>query len=276
KVCQRHLPAVDINMTTVIFERAINEAKIVQSRTAARSSASGIATSREICRRQLNPDSELIMVGDEMRVLEAQVFYRRGATVAHRQRAGIAIIDEPFHDKILDAFASAATVKGPSVVHGHGEAIFDQDMTGAGSKVIGIVMVLLLAVDDLKVVRGEILAAADGHSPVGGAQEQQVLEGNIAAIVDHVAPDAIARIVDFSVCVSGPSVTRVGLEVVPQPWVALHINRAPPPQTRILDIVKHEKRSGRPSSGSRRRRGVILSLAGPPNQRASVHVKRNI
>ena len=91
-----------------------------------------------------------------------QVLDGRSAAIADGQTGGIGVIHKPFHHQILDPsglarFGLGAAVKGPRVVHGHREPVFDQNMTGA-AEVIIIVMILLLAVDDLEVAGGEIVA----------------------------------------------------------------------------------------------------------------------
>jgi len=52
-------------------------------------------------------------------------------------------------------------------------------------------MVLLLAVDDLDMAVGKVLAAADVHIMIAGAEQQQIVEGNVAAVADDVAPDPV-------------------------------------------------------------------------------------
>src|ERR1035441_212481 len=161
------------------------------------------------------------MRADEVYVFKAQVLDGRGAPIPNGQGGGIGVIHESSHHQVLDALDDAAGVRsaavhGEGVVHGHGEAVFDQDM-GTAAEVIGVVMILLLAVDDFDVVGGKILGAEHVHGPICAAQEQQVLEGNIAAVVDRVAPDAGPVGVDhFPVGVSAAPVGSIGLEIVPQ------------------------------------------------------------
>src|ERR1035437_8465964 len=84
------------------------------------------------------------------------------------------------------------------------------------------------------------------------------------------------RIQHFSLCVSGASVRCVGLEVVPQPRVAVHVDGAAPRQARILGIVEHDETSQLPSTGGRRHRGIVGALGGPPNHRACVDVDLDV
>src|ERR1035441_3873372 len=183
-------------MSAVVLERAVDKSEIVQRSVSAGSGARGIPPPGKIRRRQLNPDGKLIMVGNEVHVLETQMLDCRRRAIPNGQSRSISIIHKSFHHKILDASDRAragvrAAVERPSIVHGHGETVFDRDMTAA-AEVIGIVMVLLLAVDDLYVARGEILAAGDMHGPIGGSEEQKTLEGDVTAVVDHIASDSIS------------------------------------------------------------------------------------
>src|ERR1035441_610750 len=182
------------------------------------------------------------MRADEVYVFKAQVLDGRGAPIPYGQGGGIGVIHKSPDHQVLDALDDApgvwsAAVHGEGVVHGHGEAVFNQDM-GAAAEVIGVVMILLLAVDDFDVAGGEVLGAEHVHGPIGAAQEQQVLEGNIAAVVDRIAPDACpVRVDHFPFGVSAAPVGSGGLKVMPQLRVAVHVDGAPSGQTGILNLV---------------------------------------
>ena len=146
-----------------------------------------------------------------------------------------------------------------------------------GTEIVGIVVVLLFAIDDFQVAGGEILGAHDVNGPISGPEEAQILKSDVAAIVDHVAADSgTMRIVYLSTRVPGGSIRGVGLEVMPQPRVTLHINGAAPHQTGVLDMVKNEKGPERPSSGRHRRPGIIRTPARAKNDGARVHVKLHV
>jgi len=264
-------------MPAVILERAVDESEIVQVCTPTIPGAGDIPPAREVRGRQLNPDGVLVVVGHEVHILETQALDGRCGSIADRNSGRIGVIDKAFHDDVLDALVRArpAAIEGPGIVHGHGESVFDPDVT-AGAEVVSIVMVLLLAVDDLYVACGEILAAEYVYGPVGGSQQQQILEGYVAAVVDQIAPDSISRIFYLSGFFSCESLRSVGLEVVPQPWVTLHIDGARPHQTRVLHIVKYDKSLRLPSPGLQGRRSIIGILAGAPKHCARSHVKLDV
>ena len=97
-----------------------------------------------------------------------------------------------------------------------------------------------------------MLAVDDVHGPFGGSEQQQILESNVAAVVDHITPGAgPMRVLHDPIVVSGASVRRVGCEVIPQLRIAIHVDGAPSRQAGILDIVKDNLGAQRPSPGRR-------------------------
>jgi hypothetical protein len=171
EVRQGVFAAVYVDVPAVILERAVDKLEIVQNGAPAGPGARGIPPPRRICGCQLNPHRELIVGADEGYVLETQVFNGRGGAIPDGQRGGVAVIHKSFHHEIFDspgragaiaAGSASATVKSKSVVHGHREPVFNQDVTAA-AEVISIVMVLVLAVDDLDVTHERFRGSASAQ-----------------------------------------------------------------------------------------------------------------
>src|ERR1017187_6041528 len=206
KVGQLRIPAIDVDLPAVMLPRAVQKVEVIQSLLTAR--ARRIAPPREIRGSKLNPNGELIRGRDEMHILETYMLSRRDRAVPQNQRRSVAVIHIALHHHVFEAGAGA-TIKGKRVVHRHGKPVFDEDMFAAAGDVISIVVVLLLAVDELDVPAGETVGIADRHRPIGGPQKEQILEGDVLAVVDHVALDAISmRIIHQSFRGSGAPVTR--------------------------------------------------------------------
>jgi hypothetical protein len=151
EVRQGVFAAVYVDVPAVILERAVDKLEIVQNGAPAGPGARGIPPPRRICGCQLNPHRELIVGADEGYVLETQVFNGRGE-----------IFDSPGRAGAIAAGSASATVKSKSVVHGHREPVFNQDVTAA-AEVISIVMVLVLAVDDLDVTHERFRGSASAQ-----------------------------------------------------------------------------------------------------------------
>jgi len=75
------------------------------------------------------------------------------------------------------------------------------------------------------------------------------------------------RIDHLSTEFPGLAVPGVGLEVVPQVRIALHVKAAPPRQAGIFALVKHDE-------GTLRR--VIRGLSGPQNHGVHIHVQLDV
>ena len=152
-------------------------------------------------------------------------------------------------------------------------------MLAAAGQVVGVVVVLLLAADELDVPAGETIGVADGHGPIRGPEEEQILERDVLAVVDDVALDAIPmRIVDQSLRRSCAPIPRVGLNIVPQPRIALRVDGSPAHDAGILDVVEDEQRSLHPSSARpcRGRQDVVRILGGPLDRGSGLDVKLHV
>lgn len=68
-------------MAAVVLKGGVDKSEVVQRNAFARFEAGGISLADKIGGRQLNPDGELVLIGDEVHVLEAQVLDIRGASV---------------------------------------------------------------------------------------------------------------------------------------------------------------------------------------------------
>jgi len=114
-----------------ILERAVDKPEIVHNGIRAGPRSRRIPPPCKVCGRQLNPDGELIVGGDEVDALEAQVLDRWGGAISDGQRRGISVIHKSFDYQILDTqdyaarAAASAAIEGKRVVHRHGEPVFD-------------------------------------------------------------------------------------------------------------------------------------------------------
>ncbi len=84
------------------------------------------------------------------------------------------------------------------------------------------------------------------------------------------------RIVDQPLFRSRLAIARVRLKIMPQPRIALHVNRALPRQPGILHIVEDEQRAQRPGPRGHRRRNIICIPARPSYHRPRIHIQLHV
>jgi len=111
-------------------------------------------------------------------------------------------------------------------------------------EVVSVVVVLLLAADELDAPAGETIGVAGRSRSNRRPQEEQILEGDVLAVGNRIALDTSPmRIVHQPFRRSGLSVPRVGLHIVPQPRISLRVDGSAAHDAGILDILKEEQRS---------------------------------
>ena len=263
-------------MAAIVLEVGVDEFEVVEHDAFAGLLARGVALAGEVGGGELNPNGKLVLVGDELDVLEAQVADVGRAAVADGHRRRIGIVDEVLDHHIFDGGAPA-TVEGEGIVHGHGEAILDEDVLAVAGEIEGVVVILLLAVDDFDVDGGEVFGVGDGGGPVGGAEQEQALEGNVLAVIDDVALDAGAMgIVDQALLGARFAVAGIGLEVVPEPGVALHVDGAAAGDGGVLNVVEDEEGAERALAGRHWRRAVVGGVTRPANEGARIDVEFDV